>query len=104
MKDNGKLLSALLVGAAAGAVLGLLFAPEKGSDTRKKIADDAEDLFGKLQKKINEAKEAITDIKGKSSEKADEFKHKAFEKADDLKGAVENELYNGAKNKGRSAT
>ena len=37
MSENGKVLSALLLGAAAGAVLGLLLAPEKGSDTRKKI-------------------------------------------------------------------
>ena len=36
--SKGNTIAGLLVGLAAGAALGVLFAPEKGSDTRKKIA------------------------------------------------------------------
>lgn len=32
-------LAAFLGGAAVGVAVGILFAPEKGSDTRQKIAD-----------------------------------------------------------------
>ena len=44
MNKNGKIFVALLAGAAAGAAAGLLFAPEKGKDTRKKIADSAKKM------------------------------------------------------------
>ena len=53
--DNGKLITGLLIGAAIGAALGLLFAPGKGSDTRKKVFEGAEDLADDLLKKFKHA-------------------------------------------------
>jgi len=47
--DLGKMLGALLVGAAVGGVLGILFAPAKGSETRKKITDGTDDLTKSLK-------------------------------------------------------
>ncbi len=76
MKDNSKILGALVLGAAAGAVLGLLFAPSKGSELRTKIKDNAEDLIDELAEKINEGKETIADLKEKAMAKAEEMKEK----------------------------
>jgi gas vesicle protein len=52
--NNGKLLGALLIGAAIGAALGILFAPAKGDETRRKISDKARDLTDDLTGMIKE--------------------------------------------------
>lgn len=54
MNSNSKLLLGLLGGVAIGAVLGLLFAPDKGSETRRKIVDTAKDYGEKTKKKFAE--------------------------------------------------
>lgn len=40
---------AFLAGAAAGALLGVLLAPERGDVTREKISRQADDLLGDLE-------------------------------------------------------
>jgi len=52
--SSGKLLLGVLAGVATGALLGILFAPEKGSVTRKKIAKSSEDYADSLKDKFNE--------------------------------------------------
>ena len=44
MNDNSKVFVALLVGLAAGAALGILFAPENGGETRGKLAESLKTL------------------------------------------------------------
>jgi gas vesicle protein len=50
---NSKVFAALLLGAAVGATLGILFAPDKGSETRKKLFADGDGLAGILKEKLN---------------------------------------------------
>lgn len=40
----------MVAAAAVGALIGTLFAPEKGADTRKKLVDGANDLASKVKK------------------------------------------------------
>ena len=42
MKNSGGILAAFLGGAILGGLLGILFAPASGEETRKKIADALE--------------------------------------------------------------
>lgn len=52
MKSLGY-ISAFLGGAIAGAVLGLLLAPEKGKDTREKITDAVDDFLNRHNIKLS---------------------------------------------------
>ena len=49
MKNSGKIMIALGAGTILGAVLGILFAPAKGSETRNKISSTAHDLADKVK-------------------------------------------------------
>lgn len=64
--NTGKALLGVVAGIAAGAVLGVLFAPEKGSTTRKNILDKSEDMARTLNDKIDEKFNELTDaVSGK---------------------------------------
>jgi len=56
--DTSKLISAVVMGAAIGLALGILFAPEKGSATRKKMMNGLKDLAEELNETLNGEEEA----------------------------------------------
>jgi gas vesicle protein len=58
---SGKVLLGVLAGVAAGVLLGVLFAPDKGSVTRKKISGKAEALADEMKEKFNEFLESMKD-------------------------------------------
>jgi gas vesicle protein len=70
--DASRVLGALLLGAAIGGTLGILFAPDKGSETRRKISAKGTDLSDGMREKFNdmleELKSDISMVKAKASE------------------------------------
>jgi gas vesicle protein len=63
MKDREDIITAFVFGVAAGVVAGLLFAPYKGSKTRRIIADYSDHLSDDLIHKAEEGLSAIKDLK-----------------------------------------
>jgi gas vesicle protein len=57
---SGKVLVGVLAGVAVGATLGILFAPDKGSNTRRKISSKGNAYAQDLEEKFNEFIEGIT--------------------------------------------
>jgi gas vesicle protein len=63
MNSTGKVLLAIIGAAAAGAIIGMLVAPEKGSDLRKRISDTTGDWASQLSQLLAQGKEQLENLK-----------------------------------------
>ena len=81
-KNNATLLGAVLLGAAIGGALGILFAPDKGSETRNKISKKGSELSDAMKDKFS----AIVD---KFRKEVEAVKEQATEYADNGRSVVE---------------
>ena len=61
MSNNTNSALALLLGAAIGAGVGILFAPDKGSKTREKIKDGYDDVKDNLKHKFEDITHQLRD-------------------------------------------
>ncbi len=71
MADNvGSKVSYFLVGLGVGALMGVLFAPKSGEDTREYLAKRADDGRDFAQKKARELRDRADDLIERSKEVA----------------------------------
>ena len=68
--NSGRLLLGILAGVAAGALIGVLFAPDKGTETRKKISKKSRDFVDDVKNKYDDFVRGV-------NEKVDSVKHEA---------------------------
>ena len=70
MTNTQKVLTAAVIGTAAGLVAGMLIAPDKGSEIRRKLSDTTRKTVGNVKDFANTSLSAISDIREKLFGKA----------------------------------
>ena len=90
--SSGKILLGVLAGIAVGATLGILFAPDKGSKTRKKIREKGDEYADELGEKFNDFISSVSEqfekVKEETTRIAKKGKRKAEETVDAIDGAI----------------
>jgi gas vesicle protein len=89
---NTKTVLGFLAGAAVGALAGILLAPDKGSETRKKISKKTNDLGDSLKGSFNDFVDGIKDSYANMKSEAEDVEEKGKIRMNALKNEVKNSL------------
>lgn len=85
MNSTSKTILAVMGAAAVGAVIGMLVAPEKGSDLRRKITDATGDWTTQLSDLLAQGKEQLNNLKNKAVNEVSNFSSEAEERFNNVK-------------------
>jgi len=89
---NTKTLLGFLAGAAVGALAGILLAPDKGSETRKKISKKTGDLGDSLKGQFNDFIDGVKESYAGVKAEAEDVEEKGRTKFNSLKSEARNAL------------
>lgn len=94
--NSGNTLLALITGAVIGAGIGILFAPDKGENTRRKLKEGFDDAKHDLSDKVHAVKESLLEKVPYSKEQfegnIENIVSKASHKTEDVIVFLENKL------------
>ncbi|MCF0049995.1 YtxH domain-containing protein [Dyadobacter sp. LJ53] len=90
--NGNKAFWGIVTAAAVGAIIGLLFAPEDGDKTRKKIKKKTNSLATELIEALEKSKEKVSSVTGQVKEAGEEYKDAAWDKAEEYSDAAKNEI------------
>jgi gas vesicle protein len=83
-----KLIVGILGAAAAGVIIGVLIAPEKGADLRSNLKKTAEDWADEISDWMGKGKEYLSEMKNRVASEADELKDEAEQAGNGLKSTI----------------
>lgn len=111
-KKNVNTMLVAITSAISGAVMGILFAPDKGSSTRRKISKGSEEYLKTLKEDMEEIRQSLTeqavatkeeaeeiteDVKSRGEDVMEDAKDTMEEAKDSLETLTKDELYERAK-------
>jgi gas vesicle protein len=79
MNTTTKVILGVTVAAVAGAAIGMLLAPEKGTDLQKRIKDGATNWLKEFSSLLNMGKEVATEVKEKAESSFKELSSELIE-------------------------
>jgi len=89
MSKNTNTLLSFLVGAATGAILGILYAPDKGKNTRDKLSYRLDKYRENLKELVNDLVDGKEKPFSKAKTKGEKVINDTKDKAERLLGDVE---------------
>ncbi|PWT98172.1 MAG: YtxH domain-containing protein [Bacteroidetes bacterium] len=92
MKADSRALLGFLAGAAVGALAGILFAPDSGTETRKKISKKTGEVGDQLKQKFNEFVDGVKEKYAGVKDQAEDVAEKGISKFNSLKNETRNTL------------
>lgn len=109
-QERNSPLVGFLVGAAVGSLIGILFAPASGKETRERIARKARDSKEDLDEFIDHARSEWSKAKGKATnvasmttDEVSDFVRFLFEEGADLKQRLKRDVKDSADEVGERA-
>ena len=90
MSKNSNVVLGIITAAAAGAVIGMLFAPDKGTDLREKVRGTVNDLASDLLDAIKNKRDQYSGMGEDIKDAAQNLKSKAVGKFAEAKDQAEN--------------
>jgi len=88
--NAGKILIGVFAGLTAGAALGILFAQDKGSNTRKKMSGSGEDFMEEMKEKFYDFLETSKGKWNRAKLEAQDMMEKGMAKEQDIMKEVKN--------------
>ncbi len=91
-RRGGSVFGAFLLGGLIGAVLGLLFAPRSGKETREMIADKSGEYWGQAGEVYNTGKEKVTGAVAAGQQTAAEKGEQLRSKIDEARSRLQDQV------------
>ncbi len=80
-----KVILGTLAGISIGAIIGILYAPEKGSTTRRNLSDKSDETMKQLKSKYNEFTDSFSNKYENTKNEASNFVKKGQDKFEEIK-------------------